>query len=152
MREAAIAALRAALALPLEEQREALLPLYRQAYAAYQVDWELNSIAMADDHVFEAGSANTVPGLPRRVVGRAGYIEAQERMLEDLDVARMELDELIPLGDSRVAVLTRFVIRAGDGEVDQQCIELHEFRDGEFVHQTFWFDRDEGRRAIGLPD
>lgn len=145
-----VAYLRAALALPLEQQREALMPAYLAAYDAYGVNWELNTAAMADEHVFLAGGSSRLPGLPRRTVGAAGYLDAQCQLREALDVARIELDEVIPLGSSRVVAMTRFVISAGGGEVEQQCMELHEFRDGELVRQTYWFDRDEGRAAIGL--
>jgi ketosteroid isomerase-like protein len=145
-----VAYARSTLALPLEQQRDILLPAYRAAYAAYGVDWDLNTAVMADDHVFIAGGSSRLPGLPERTVGREAYLDAQRQLLEAVDVARIELDDVIPLGDGRVATMTRFVIRTGGGEVEQQCMGLHEYRDGEIVRQTYWFDRDEGRAAIGL--
>ena len=145
-----VAYVRAALALPLEQQREALVPAYEAGYGAWGQDWDLNTSVMADDLVFAAGGSSRLPGLPDRAEGVEGYLEAQGQLQEVVDVARVEVDDVIPLGGDRVVVLTRFVFRTGGGEVDQQCMELHEFRDGELFRQTYWFDREEGRAAIGL--
>ncbi len=139
--------LRAALAT---RRRGALMPFYRVAYWTHNRNWWLNTLAMADDYVFMAGGSTRVPGLPDRFVGRDGYVAAQRQMLDVVDVARVEVDDLIPLDRSRVAVLSRFVIRAGGGTVDQLCLELHEFRRGAMVRQTYWFDREEGLRELGL--
>ena len=139
-----------ALALPLEEQREALMPLYAEVYEAYGVDWDTNTQLFHDDYVFEGRGSIVFPGLPRRVEGRDGYIDGHEQLLEVIDVARVETEEIVPLGDGRVVILTRFVMRAGDGEFAQQALELHEFRDGLLHRHYYWFHRDEGRRELGL--
>lgn len=142
--------LRAALALPHPLRRIALLPLYRAAYATYNRHWGLNTAGMAEDYVYIAAGSRRVPGLPAHVTGRAGFIAVQKQLLEVLDVARVALDGIVPLDGQRVIVHSRFVIRAAGGEVDQHCLELHEFRRGALVRQTYWFDRDEGRRELGL--
>ena len=63
---------------------------------------------------------------------------------------RVDIDDVIPLGDARVVVLSRMSIRANDVLVEQQLLELHEFRDGLLHRHGYWFDRDEGRAELGL--
>ncbi len=142
--------LRGVLVLPVDEQREALIPGYRFAYEAYTSDLDLNTASFADDYVFRMAGTRRIPGFPDELHGAAGYKREQSRMLEDLNVERIELDDVRPLGDGRVVSLYRFVIRTGAGTIDQQALDLHEFRDGQLLRQTVWFDRDEGLRELGL--
>lgn len=141
--------LRHVFTLPLDEQREALLPGYRKAYDAYGRDWEANTAAMADDYVFRSAGSRRLPGFGE-FRGREGYLRAHREMLEVLDVERVVLDDVRPIGEGRVVALLRFVVRAGDGTVDQQFLDYHEYRDGELIRQTVWFDREEGLRDLGL--
>lgn len=104
---------------------------------------------MADDYEFRMAGTNRLPGFGV-FRGREEYISEQTRLLEHLDVDHVELDDLIPLGDGRVAMLMRFVVRAGETTIDQLALDFHEFRDGELIRQTLWFDRDEGLRELGL--
>ena len=105
---------------------------------------------MADDYEFRAGGSSQVPGLDRVHHGREGYLTAHQQILEVVDIEACIFEDLLPLGDDRVVSFTRFVIRAGDGTIEQPCMELHEFRDGELIRQTYWFDRAEGLRELGL--
>ncbi len=139
-----------AFALPVEQQREALTPLYVDVYEAYGVDWDTNTELFHEDYVFEGRGSIEFPGLPRRIEGRDGYIDGHRQLLDVVDMARVEFEEIIPLGDARVVILTRFIMRAGGGEVAQQAMELHEFRDGLLHRHYYWFHRDEGRRELGL--
>ena len=143
-------AVRAVLALPPRPRKAVLMPLYRFVYRTHGRHWRLNTLAMAPDYVFVAGGSSRVPGLPDRVEGRAGYVAAQRQMLDAVDIARVEVEDILPLSGDRVVVLSRFVIGSTGGTVFQQCLELHEFRRGAFVRQTYWFDREEGRRELGL--
>ena len=139
-----------ALALPVAEQREALMPLYLDIYSHYDVDWEKNTELFHDDYVFEGRGSIVFPGLPQRIEGRQGYIDGQKQLNEVVDMKSVEIDDLIPLGDDRVIVLTRFVMTTGGVEFEQQALELHEFRDGMLHRHYYWFHRDEGRRELGL--
>ena len=138
-------------ALPLERQREALLPVYEEIYAAYAVDWETNTGSFdRDDYEFALRGTVPFPGLPERVEGLEGYVAGHRELLDVVDLVRVQIDDLIPLGDGRVVVLTRYVVRAGDGEVEQQILELHQFRDGLLWRHYYWFHRDEGRQELGI--
>ena len=136
--------------LPVEQQREALLPVYEEIYSHYNVDWAKNTELFHDDYVFIGRGSIPFPGFPQRVVGVDAYIEGHREMNEMVDVERVVIDDLIPLGDARVIVLTRILMRAGDGRLEQQLLELHEFRDGLLHRQYYWFHRDEGRQELGL--
>lgn len=131
-------------------RRGALLPLYRVGYWTHNRNWWLNTRAMADDYAFLAAGSARVPGLAQRFEGRTGYLAAQRQLLDAVDVKRVRVDDVLPLGRDRVVVLSRFEIGAGSNTIDQHCLELHEFRRGALVRQTYWFDRDEGRRELGL--
>lgn len=147
---AARAFLRETLALPLDEQRARLLGAYQATYDAYGSDWSFNTAAFAPDYVGRIEGTPSVPGIPREWSGREGYLAVHRSFREVLNVARIETDDVIPLGDDRVVALIRFVIRAGDSEFDQQTLDWHEFRDGELVLQRIWLDREEGLRDLGL--
>jgi hypothetical protein len=140
----------ATLERPLQDQRAPLLDIYREVYATYGKDWDANTETFADDYVFEGRGSVFLPGLPERIEGRDGYIAAQKQLLEVVDIVRVDIDDLVPLGEDRVAVFSRFVVRAGDGAFDQQVLELHEYRDGRLRRQIYWFDREEGLRELGL--
>ena len=106
---------------------------------------------MADEYEFHAAGSRWVPGLPRTMYGRDGYMAVHRQLLEALDVRAVEVIDLFVLGERRAAALLRFVIRAGEGTIDQQCLDVHDFReDGALVRQTIWFDVDEGRRELGI--
>ena len=137
-------------ALPAEEQRDALMPIYREIYDSYNVDWAKNTELFHDDYVFEGRGSISFPGMPQRVVGIEAYIEGHSEMAQIVDVESVDIDDLIPLGEGRVVVLSRVVVRAGGGRIDQQVLELHEFLDGLLHRQYYWFHRDEGRRELGL--
>lgn len=137
-------------ALPVERQREPLLPVYREIYAHYNVDWEKNTELFHDDYAFVGRGSILFPGFPRRVEGREAYIEGHRQMTEVVDVERAAVDDVVPLGDARVVLLSRIVMRAGDGRIEQQLLELHEFVDGLLHRQNYWFHRDEGRRELEI--
>ena len=106
---------------------------------------------MADEYEFHACGTRWIPGMPKVQHGREGYLAAHRALLDHIDVARVEVDDVIPLEGRRVVGLLRFVIRAGDGTIDQQFLDLHEYReDGALVRQSVWFDREEGMRELGL--
>ena len=101
--------------------------------------------------MFEARGSTRMPGLPDSVSGRDGYVQMHSYMLDDLNVERVEVDDLRVLGERRVATFLRFVVRAGDGTIDQHCLDLHDFReDGALIRQTVWLDQAEGVRELGL--
>jgi hypothetical protein len=125
--------------------------MYRAVYGSYNRDWDLNTAAFADDYEFVAAGTARLPGLADRWTGREGYLSAHAVLLDVVDIERVELDDVLPLEDGRVAAFVRFVIRAGERTVDQQFLDLHEFRsDGALVKQTVWWDREEGLRELGL--
>lgn len=142
--------LRRVLALPLEEQREALLPAYRATMGAFGRDMALNTLAFADDYVFRLAGSVRIPGFPDELHGRESYERQQVEVLDHLNVQNVIVDDVMPLGDGRVAAFYRFVVGAGTGTIEQQCLDLHEFRDGELIRQTVWFDRADGLRELGL--
>ena len=137
-------------AMPLEQQREALFPVYLEIYSHYAVDWQKNTELFHDDYVFEGRGSILFPGLPQRIEGREGYIDGQKQLNEVVQMVRVGIDDLMPLGDGRVVVLTRFVMTTGGVEVEQQALELHEFRDGLLHRHHYWFHRDEGLQELGL--
>ena len=139
----------AAFALPLEQQREALWPGYLAVYAAYGRDWAINTAPIHDDYELIFAGSRQMPGLSG-MRGREGYIREQTAMLEYLNVERVELDDLRPLGGGRVLAFIRFVVRSGDFTIDQQALDFQEFQDGLVIRQTVWFDREEGLRELGF--
>lgn len=143
--------IREVLALPLEQRREALLPMYEATYGAYNRDWDLNTASFADDYQFVAEGTARLPGLADSWHGRDGYLAAHAALLDIVDIERVEVDDVLPLADGRVAAFIRFVIHAGDGTFDQQFLDVHEFNeDGALIRQSVWFDREEGLRELGL--
>ena len=142
---------RRVMAMPLELQRDALIPGYRVIYGAYGVDWDLNTASLAESYIGRIEGTYFLPDIPTEWSGREGYLEVHKRLRSVLNVERVELDDVIPLGDGRVAALIRFVIDAGGGTtIDQQVLDFHEIRDGEVVLQRIWLNREEGLRELGL--
>jgi hypothetical protein len=141
--------LRYVFSLPVERQRELLLEPFRVGYFAYGRDWELNTATFADDYEFHNGGTRPLVGF-ESAYGREGYIATHTLLLETLNIERIELDDLRPLGDGKVVVFTRIVIGAGGRTIDQLALDYHEFRDGQLARQVVWFDRDEGLRELGL--
>ena len=145
------ALVRQVMAMPLELQRDALIPGYQVIYGAYGVDWDLNTASLAEAYTGRIEGTYFLPDIPQHWSGREGYLEVHKKLREVLNVRRVELDDVIPLGDGRVAALIRFVIDAGgDATIDQQVLDWHEFRDGEVVLQRIWLNREEGLRELGL--
>ena len=141
--------MRHALALPLAQQRDALWPGYVQTYAAYGRDWDVNTATIADDYEFSTSGPGRILGF-EKIRGPEEYVREHRRLLEELDVERVELDDVRPLGDGRVVTFIRLVIRAGGGTIEQQALDYHEFRDGLLTRQVVYFDREEGLRELGL--
>ena len=121
------------------------------AYDAYAVDWDLNTAGFAeDDYVFRAAGTARMPGLPDTWFGRDGYLAAHSTLLEVLDIEAVVLDDVTFLPDGRVAAFVHFEIRTAAGLMEQQFLDVHEFREGAIVSQTVWWDREEGLRELGL--
>lgn len=88
-----------------------------------------------------------MPGIDGDLIGRDAYTESQSQAVDLLGGASVRIDDLLPRGDGRVIVVSHLELQGG---LSQQMLELHEWGGGELVRQTVWFDREEGRRELGL--
>lgn len=71
-----------------------------------------------------------------------------EQVIEIAGLDGVEVEDVEPLGDGVVNVVSLLVMQGRT--LTQQMIERHVFRDGRLWRQTMWFDRDEGRREMGV--
>jgi hypothetical protein len=136
--------------------RDALIRwAYRTAYAAYnRRDWESNTLLIyADDYVLRAGGMRRLmPDAEDEYHGVEGYLEATSQWAGAWDGMRVEFDDLIEVEPGLNVSLIRFsgLARGSDFKFDQAGADVHRFRRGRLVSQTFYFDRDAGLESVGL--
>jgi len=147
---------RAVLESPPSPERSRLLRAsYESTYRAYgRRDWELNTLVIhPTDYVFRGGAMRQlIPGTPTDARGTAGYLQLHQAFLEAWADAEVAFDGVHDAPDGRTVGLPRFLLRGGSSglEIDQGMADVHVWRDGWLVEQTYWFDREEGFRSVGL--
>jgi ketosteroid isomerase-like protein len=136
-------------------RRDALLVYgFRRGYAAYnRRDWVVNTLHMDQrEYVFRFAGSQRPPGTRETYRGVEGYLEFIEQWIEVIDANRFEIESVTGLGSSRVLGLSRhYGEGAGSGlSYATRSADLHEFRQGRVVRQTFWVDRQEALRELGV--
>jgi ketosteroid isomerase-like protein len=83
--------------------------------------------------------------------GREDVVAYNERLFEQLDSTRIELEELLPAGD-RVMVVSRqhAVPKAGAEAIVVQVIEVWTVRDDMLAERRTFATREEALEAVGL--
>ena len=84
--------------------------------------------------------------------GREAVIAYNERLFQQFDSTRIELEELLPAGD-RVMVVSRqhAVPKAGAEAIVVQVIEVWTVRDGMLAERRTFATREEALEAMGVP-
>jgi ketosteroid isomerase-like protein len=85
--------------------------------------------------------------------GRAAVIEYHERVFEQFESVRIELEELLPAGD-RVVIVTRqhTVPWDSDAEIVQRVVDVWTIRDGQLAERKAFSTRAEALEAAGLSE
>ena len=83
--------------------------------------------------------------------GREAVIAYNERLFQQFDSTRIELEELLPAGD-RVMVVSRqhAVPKAGAEAIVVQVIEVWTVRDGMLAERRTFATREEALEAMGV--
>ncbi len=150
----AIAISRLVLALPPRLGDPVLRFGHHRSYESYnRRDWEVNVLYMDESLVFRAGGeASPLPGLPEVAHGIDGYLESQLGLIESFEGMRVRMEDYERLAPRRLAVR---IVFSGAGTssgipIEQEAFVLHEFVRGRLAAQTYWWDREAGRDALGL--
>jgi ketosteroid isomerase-like protein len=142
------------LRLPSGPLRSALLRYgYRRAYAAWnRRDWEINTLAMADDYEFRGHEGIRLPETQEVSYGREGYLEQARDLFEAWDELKIVLEDVLDAGPNRLIVLTRFFSTGRESGMllDTPAADVHVFRDGQVIRQDLWGDRAAALRSVGL--
>jgi hypothetical protein len=128
---------------------------FESTYRAYgRRDWEFNTLSIhPTDYVFRGGDMHRlIPGTPADARGVTGYLEMHRAFLEAWTDAEVRFDGVLEAPDGRLVGLPRFVLRGGSSglELDHALADVHVWREGWLVEQTYWLDRDAGLRAVGI--
>jgi len=85
--------------------------------------------------------------------GRDAVIAYNQRLFEQFESVRIELDELLSAAD-RVMVISRqhAVPRTSEGEIVVQVVEVWTIRDGLLAKRQSFSTRTEALEAAGLPE
>jgi ketosteroid isomerase-like protein len=85
--------------------------------------------------------------------GREAVIAYNQRLFEQFESVRIEVDQLLPVGD-RVVVVSRqhAVPTAGDAEMVVPVVESWTIREGLLAERHTFPTRNEARQAAGLRD
>jgi ketosteroid isomerase-like protein len=85
--------------------------------------------------------------------GREAVIEYHERVFGQFESIRIELEELLPVGDSVVITSRQHTApRGSEMEVVQQVVEVWMIRDGLFAERKPFSTRAEAFEAAGLSE
>ncbi|MGH2986069.1 MAG: nuclear transport factor 2 family protein [Solirubrobacterales bacterium] len=125
---------------------------YREALGAWNrrdLVWILEQ-ATAD---FEFHTAQLFPGIEPLYEGREGMVEFWTSFIEEpWALFRLEIDELVAVGDERVLALLTFTGTERDSgeEVSTPYAHLATFRGEEVTRIDAYADWDQARAAAGL--
>ena len=105
---------------------------------------------LLDDRVEWVNAPEAVEPGTRR--GMRAFEAAAASVVESFQDIRLEIDEILPAGDS-VLVLGTMVVRGRDSgaELRQSLGQLWTVRDGRAVRFEWFADHDQARAAIGAP-
>jgi len=96
---------------------------------------------------------HTYPNAPEAGVyrGRDAVIAYNQRLFEQFESVRIELDDVLPAGD-RVVVMSRqhAVPRGGQAATVVQVVELWSIRDGLLAERETFPTREDALEAVGL--
>jgi ketosteroid isomerase-like protein len=84
--------------------------------------------------------------------GVNAMVEAADELLGGFEQLRAEADDYRDLGDERVLVLTRWIVRdrSSESDVEQLRANLFRIRDGKVVRLIFYRDRERALADLGL--
>ena len=98
---------------------------------------------------------HTYTGAPEAGVyrGRDAVIEYHERVFGQFDSVRIELEELLPVGDGVVIISRQHTVpRGSEAEIVQQVVEVWTIRDGLLAERRAFSTRAEALEAAGLSE
>jgi ketosteroid isomerase-like protein len=128
----------------------------RRAYAAYnRRDWAMNTLYMAhDDYVFSSSGDSLLPDAGQTFRGVEGYLDAQAEWLGAWSDLRAYSEGAIEI--RRGLYLSLLRCRGSGGTsgipVDLRCAALVELRDGKFVRQVHYWNRDDALAEFGVAE
>ena len=96
---------------------------------------------------------HTYPNSPEAGVyrGRDAAVAYNQRLFEQFESVRIELDEVLPAGDSVVVMSRQHAIpRGGQAPMVVQVVELWRIRDGLLAERRTFTTREEALEAAGL--
>ena len=96
---------------------------------------------------------HTYPHSPEAGVyrGRDAVLDYNQRLFEQFQSVRIELEELLPAGDSVVAITRQHAVpKAGHGAMVVQVVEVWTIRDGLLAERRTFSTRAEALEAVGL--
>lgn len=149
-------AFRVVLGWPSLLGRDALIGYtYRRAYAAFnRRDWELNTLLHdRRDYVLRAGGMRLLnPDAKEEYRGIDDYIEANLQFESGWRELKVRFDGYVEAEPGVLVALIAFVAVADQSGIhlDQSGADIHRFRDGYLVSQTFYWDRAAGLRSVGI--
>jgi hypothetical protein len=140
---------------PSPERTHLLQRSYESTYRAYgRGDWELNTLIIhPTDYMFRgAEMRQLIPGTQSVARGTAGYLRMHQAFLEAWADAEVAFDGVLEAPDGRTVGLPRFVLKGGSSglELDQPMADVHRWRDGWLIEQTYWIDRGAALTSVGL--
>jgi ketosteroid isomerase-like protein len=85
--------------------------------------------------------------------GREAMMEYHERVFEHFESVRIELEELLPAGDSVVIVTRQHTVpKGGEREIVQHVVDVWTIRDGLLAVRKPFATRAEALEAVGLSE
>jgi ketosteroid isomerase-like protein len=85
--------------------------------------------------------------------GREAMMEYHERVFEHFESVRIELEELLPAGDSVVVVTRQHTVPKGSKEeIVQHVVDVWTIRDGLLAERKPFSTRAEALAAVGLSE
>jgi ketosteroid isomerase-like protein len=106
----------------------------------------------AEDAVYREGPG--WPGGGGVFTGRAAALARMEALVELAGPIKVELDELIEVGDGRFVACTRMVgeSAASEAPYTQSFAVVQRLRDGLIVQADYYLDRAQALEAVGLSE
>jgi ketosteroid isomerase-like protein len=85
--------------------------------------------------------------------GREAVLDYHQRVFEQFESVRNEVEELLPAGDHVVVVSRQHTVPKGsEAEIVQQMVEVWTVRDGLLAERKSFPSRAEALAAAGLPE
>lgn len=139
--------------LAIMEAMSKHVELYREALDAWNRR-DLVSILEQATPDFEFHTAQLFPNIDSVYKGREGMVEFWTSFIEEpWALLRLDVEEMIDVGDDRVLALVTFtgVERDSSTEVTLQYAHLATFRGADVARIDAFSDWDQARKAAGVP-